>query len=104
MAFTYHYRVIHPDSEMRVVQVPGFGAIYKKLSEPLVRIEQTGLCDPAYISTIIANRGDPSVRVTINTLINGTYNNCYKSEAQCSAEMTIQGGLLRYYILWVQVV
>jgi hypothetical protein len=81
---THHYEVTKPQSKTVTWEIPGFDGVVEKL---LVRrtetIREYGWTDTdaSTLATLCANRGDPTVTVSINTLGRGTYT-CYLVDVQ----------------------
>lgn len=112
---TRHFRVRRPESRIKTYEIPGFvGDVKKYLNKRLIIIEQHGWAgwvdDAERDSTIAAlelGRGDPSMTETVDTLRQGSYDNCYKVDVDCDpvgAKQTPTNLMaVEYKITWQQI-
>lgn len=104
---TEHYKVEAPESRIEVYEIPGVSSpVLKHLNSRLKRVVQTGYADgdESTANTIYANKGDPSVIVNVDTLLQGTVENCYKFDARITNVPTGKGGIVEYEIIWQQII
>lgn len=113
---TRHFRVRRPEARVREYEIAGFtGKITKKLNHRLIVIEQRGWAGwetdderDATIAELDLGRGDPSVLFSVDTLRQGTYENCWKVSVEhdpVGAKQTPSGLMaIEYRITWQQVV
>ena len=108
---TKHFEVHYPEANIRKIDVPGLtGPVMKKISGNLPSIVQTGWMDndAGTRATLVAGVGDPSTVASVDTLIQGTFTNCMKSQAKTVGvptgyrDPTNGPGKIRYEILYQQ--
>lgn len=92
-------------------QRPGYtGKIPKNLfPAPPVIIMQDGYCLPTQMSDLLKDRGNAQALYNVNALNLGTFNNCYKYDADGEGVIAANAGgsgthgMVRYMIEWHQI-
>lgn len=100
-----HFEFLPVEARQVVYELPGVtGPVVVNLNRRLRRIRQTGFCNgnQAAIAEVELNQGDPSVLVSVDTLLQTATPNCYKVSGTVRNVPSSDGGEAEYEIIWDQ--
>jgi hypothetical protein len=100
---TAHYRLQDSDGNVISHDIPGVtGSVNKLYNLTLPDIIQEGVATTDMVSTIRANKGDPTVTTSVNAVLLGSFGNCWKVNAEIWSDVGRVANRIFYRITWRQ--